>query len=96
MVPIMMAVLDPTARAQARDIPIASRLDNLKGKVLGILWNTKPNGDILLRRIQERLSERFHLSDTIWRQKSRAAIPGTDIIKEFADTVDAVINGPGD
>jgi hypothetical protein len=96
MNPITMAVLDPTARAQARDIPIASRADNLNNKVLGIIWNTKPNGDILLRRIQERLSERFHLSDTIWRQKSGAAMSGGDIIREFGETVDAVINGPGD
>jgi hypothetical protein len=96
MIPETVAVLYPTASAQAGDMPIALRLDDLNGKVLGFLWNTKPNGDILLRRIQERLSERFHLNDAIWRQKPGAAMSGGQIIKEFSETVDAVVNAVGD
>ena len=96
MTPETVAVLYPTARAKARDVPIAPRLDDLNGKVLGLLWNTKPNGDILLRRIQERLAERFKLSNTVWRQKPGAAMSAGNIIKEFSETVDAVINALGD
>jgi len=96
MIPEMVAVFDPTAEGRARAIPIASRPDNLNHKVLGVIWNTKPNGDILLRRILERLSERFHLSGTIWRQKPGAAMSGGDIINEFGETADAVLIGPGD
>ena len=96
MVPEMVAVLYPTAGSKARDIPIAPRLDDLTGKVLGLLWNTKPNGDILLRHIEQRLSERFRLSNRVWRQKPGAAMSAGPIIKEFSESVDAVINALGD
>jgi hypothetical protein len=69
-----IAVLCPTAGAQTGDMPIALRLDRLDGKVLGFLWNTKPNGDVLHQHIRERLAERFHLNDTVWRQKPGAAM----------------------
>jgi hypothetical protein len=96
MVSEMMAVLDPTAGAKAKDIPIAPRLEDLNGKVIGLLWNTKPNGDILLRRIAERLCKKYHLSNTIWRQKPGAAMSAGPIIQEFSETVDAVVNALGD
>ena len=97
MVERTIAILDPTARPRAKGVPTAPRVDDLNGKVLGILWNRKPNGDILLRRVKELLSERFRFGDTIWRQKFTASVPaGSEVIRELADSADVVINGQGD
>ncbi|MBI4338618.1 MAG: hypothetical protein HY680_01550 [Chloroflexi bacterium] len=39
----------------------ASRLQTqtLNGKVVGLYWNLKPGGEVALKRISERLAERF-------------------------------------
>ncbi len=69
------------------------RVHDLNGKVLGFLWNTKPNGDILLMSIKEHLSQRFHLAGTKWYQKEAVAVPAPEnIISGLVDNSDLVIN----
>ena len=96
MVERTITVLDPTVGPQAKEVSTSSRVDDLNGKVLGILWNSKPNGDIMLRRIEELLSERFRFADTIWRQKPMAGIPGTEALQGLVGKADFVINAQGD
>ena len=92
-----IAVLDPTAKPRAKEISTPPRLNDLNDKVIGFLWNTKPNGDILLLRIKEQLSRRFQLGGTSWYQKSGTSFPAdTAIIEELANTSDLVINAIGD
>ena len=91
-----ITVLDPTGRAGRRDISASPRLCDLNGRVLGILWNGKPNGDILLRRIQESLAGRFNLSGVIWRKKPAVDVPAKEILEELAREADFIINGQGD
>ena len=55
----VITVLNPTGRAGGRNLSVASRPVDLNGRVLGILWNGKPNGDILLGRIRDALARRF-------------------------------------
>jgi hypothetical protein len=92
----VITVLDPTGRATPRAFRQAPRLDDLNGKVLGILWNGKPNGDILLRRIQESLARSFKLSGVIWRKKPAVDVPAKEILRELALEADFIINGQGD
>ena len=89
-------VLDPVAKSASKEIPAAKRLAELKGKTIGILWNSKPNGDILFESIGELMTQRYHISNIIWRRKSGADIPGTEFINELAEEADAVICGQGD
>ena len=94
-----IALLDPTAEPTVTQVSMAPvpRVHSLNDKMLGFLWNKKPNGDILLRRIEERLSERFHFAGTGWHTKP-AAENSADAatIEELARTSDLVINALGD
>ena len=46
-------VLVLTAEANIKKLATNPRVHDLNGKVLGFLWNEKPNGDILLKRLRE-------------------------------------------
>ncbi len=95
--PKTIIVLDPTARPKVDDTPIVPKICDLNGKVIGFFWNSKPNGDILLLRIQEQLSQRLLPAGTNWHQKQVASIPAEDTaIHQLIDTSDLVINAIGD
>ena len=91
-----ITVLDPTGRASSKEFATASRLNDLSGRVLGILWNGKPNGDILLGRIQETLARRLGLSATRLWKKSAVDISAGALLAEMATGADFIINGIGD
>lgn len=91
-----ITLLEPAANTITKAIPLAKRLESLNNKAIGILWNTKPNGDILLRRIQEVISEKFGLSESIWRKKPLSDRAATYEIKDLALSAHFIINGPGD
>ena len=93
-----ITVLSPLAKLVTKQIPLASRLDTLDGKVMGLLWNNKPNGDILLRRIEEVLSSRFNLVDVIWHKKPKGAdvSASAKIIREFGLKADFIVAATGD
>lgn len=92
-----MTVLDPTGKASAiQEVAPASRLEELQGKSLGILWNEKPNGDILLSRIEEHLTRRFDISKVVWKRKSSGGRAPVQVLEDLARECDVVINGIGD
>ena len=97
MVTRTITLLDPTSKARDRKFKMASRPSNLEGKVIGFLWNSKPNGDLLLLRIKEQLSQRFHLSRTNWQEKPTSTVSASaDTIEELTRTSALVINALGD
>lgn len=54
-----LTVLDPRATEYGDGaIALAPRLASLEGKVLGLLWNGKPLGDVALRTASELIAER--------------------------------------
>jgi hypothetical protein len=91
-----ITVLDPTGRPSSRTFSAATRLCDLNGRILGILWNGKPNGDILLSRIQEALAHRFDLSATRWWKKPAVDLSAGKMLPELATGADFIINGQGD
>jgi hypothetical protein len=92
-----ITVLDPTAKPKVTNVPMAPRVRDLNGKAIGFFWNTKPNADILLLRIQEQLSQRFLPAGTNWYQKQAASIAAEDTtINELVNTSDLVIIAIGD
>lgn len=91
-----LILLDPTTddRPQKR---LATRPESLQGKVLGLLWNSKPGGDVLLKGVGAQLASKFGLREVIFRHKDRigsGAPPET--IQELVDNCDAVIISTGD
>lgn len=97
MVQNAIYVLDPTGKPRVKEVSSAPRVHDLNDKVAGFLWNIKPNGDILLLRIKEQLSRRFHFAGTRWHQKSGPAVSAdTAILEELARTCDVIINAVGD
>jgi hypothetical protein len=90
------ALLDPTAEADVREMAIAPRLSDLQGKRLGILWNEKPNGDVLLSRLQGLLEKHCDLGSVLWRQKGSAEKISTHTLEELANGSDFVLNALAD
>jgi hypothetical protein len=91
-----IAVLVPTAKAGVEEIAVSPRLQGLNDKKVGFLWNGKPNGDLLLLRIKELLSQRFSLAGTSWHQGRKMAEEDPIILENVIHTSDIVINAIAD
>jgi hypothetical protein len=90
-----IVVLDPRSRPDV-GATISARLASLSDVPIGILWNNRPRGDILLRGVGERLTE-THRIRPVHRSKLRVG-SGAPIeeIKQLSNEVQAVIIGVGD
>ena len=85
-------ILNPTAKSRVEEIKISAPAHDLNGKVIGFMWNHKPNGDILLLRIKEELSRRFKLAGTVWKHwEGGGSVPEASIIEEMASAADMVV-----
>ena len=92
-----MVVLDPTAPPRELRHSMALRLPDLRGRSVGFLWNSKPNGDILFARLEELLRQKFEITNAMYRRKPTASIPAeTLVLEELAASTDAVVVGLGD
>ena len=58
-------VLDPTSKAESKELQVQRRPIDLEGKVLGIVWNRKLGGDVFLDRLAQLLMERFQIFEFI-------------------------------
>jgi hypothetical protein len=96
-------VYNPTGAVMAERISkFAPRIDSLDGKRIGLLWNSKPNGDFYLNRVAELLSQRFPSSKIIKFYKTHAAETANPDKKSDAaldlivQNADVVISAQGD
>ena len=91
-------VLDPTSPPKNKETRAAPRLHKLEsGAKIGFLWNAKPNGDILLSTIKEKLSQRYHLAATGWYQKDGPATGAlAPVLSELAANSSLVITAIAD
>ena len=88
-------VLDPRGVPQQGAYDLARRPTSLQGATLGILSNSKPNGDLLLQAIQNELAERFHFSEVIYRHKGISS-PSSDDVMADLEKCHVVLNAVGD
>jgi hypothetical protein len=64
----------PTGAVMAERITkFAPRIDSFDGKRIGLLWNSKPNGDFYLNRVADLLSQKFPSSKIIKFYETHAA-----------------------
>lgn len=93
----MCTVLDPTVQIKAGNLPLAPRPKDWNNKTVGLFWNNKPNGEILLDRIEVLLKEEFNLAGLIKKDKPLAMTPASDmLLKELAKQCHLVISAIGD
>jgi hypothetical protein len=94
-----MIVLNPEGKAQtsAAKVPGLPRFPDLRGKVVGLLDNSKPNADKLGERLAELLKEKYGVSSVISRRKLTAQQGAPkEYLDELAAQADFVLSGLGD
>lgn len=92
-----ITLLDPIAPNNPSEKYLAPRLDDLNGKVMGLLNISKNGSDIFLDRVEELMRENFDLADVVRVTKPTFARPAPqDLITELADRCDFVVEGLAD
>jgi len=94
-----MIVLSPEGKAPttAARVARAPRLPDLRGKVVGLLDNSKPNADRLEERFAQLLREKFGIAGVVKRRKLTAQQGAPKAyLDELAAQADFVLSGLGD
>lgn len=94
IISVKWEVLNPEA---AYEIPVqntASRLSDFHRKKIGLFWNGKPNGDVLLNAVGKMLKQRFKTIEIVYYNLCIGA--GPENIKQMAGNCDGVIAAIGD
>jgi hypothetical protein len=88
--------IDPTAGSGKAKIAPAPRPMDLAGKVVGLLDNTKEQGEVILQTIAEALRERHGVARIVIRSKEHYSKPAADaIIDDIAKDVHVAIAAVG-
>lgn len=95
MTQMYMEVLDPRGVPVHEENELAERPHSMNEVRLGILSNSKPNGDLLLKTVQQTLEDRFHFTEVIYRSKNTSSPAPIDVLNDLAQC-DVVVNAIGD
>jgi hypothetical protein len=88
--------IDPTRGGSKAKLARAPRPIDLAGKVVGLLDNTKEQGDVILKTIGDALRERHGVARVVVRRKAHYSKPATDaLIDEMAKEVQVAIAAVG-
>ena len=88
--------IDPTAGGGKARIALAPRPMDLAGKVVGLLDNTKEQGDVILQTVADALKERYGVAKVVIRRKEHYSKPATaEIINEMAKEVQVAVAAVG-
>jgi DNA-binding ferritin-like protein len=94
-----MIVLSPEGKAQTSAAKVAAvpRFQDLHGKVVGLLDNSKPNADKLAERFADLLKKEYGVAKVISRRKLTAQQGAPkEYLDELAAQADFVLSGLGD
>lgn len=88
--------IDPTAGGGKVRIALAPRPMDLAGKTVGLLDNTKEQGDVILQTVAAALKERYGVARVVIRRKEHYSKPATDaLIAEMAREVQVAVAAVG-
>lgn len=94
------AMIDPTASPTGETVripPLAGRPDDLRGRTVGMLANTKKNAEQILDSVGALLRREYGVADVVRRKKLSIADPvPDDILAELVEQCDVVVVGVGD
>ncbi len=91
----MTILVDPTAEGLPAPALTASRLEDLRGRRVGILDNTKHNSEYFLAAVAEGLAERFGCEITTVRKKTYTKPAESAVLQALAGS-EAVVTAIGD
>ena len=94
-----MIVLSPEGKAPTSTTKVAGlpQFGDLRGKVVGLLDNSKPNADKLAERLAELLKEKYGVASVISRRKLTAQQGAPkQYLDELAAQAHIVLSGLGD
>ena len=93
----IIKVLVPSGRVRrVLEEPLLG-VGNLGNKVIGCLDNGKPNFNLYVETIKERLANEYHVSSVAIRRKPSAGHPAPDqIINELTSESNLILVGSGD
>lgn len=93
----MARLYDPTAATTRNITPLAARVADLNGKVIGMLDISKPQGNRFLDRLAERIQETYQPREIIRRMKPTFTRPAPEEVrKELEQKCDIVIEALAD
>jgi hypothetical protein len=88
--------IDPTRGGGKTKLQRASRPIDLAGKVVGLLDNTKEQGDVILETVAQALRERYGVADVVIRRKQFFSKPAAaEIIDDMANKVQVAVAAVG-
>jgi hypothetical protein len=88
--------IDPTAGGGKARIALAPRPMDLAGKIVGLLDNTKEQGDLILQTVADALRERYGVAKVVIVRKEHYSKPATaEIINEMAKEVQVAVAAVG-
>ena len=90
-------LVDPTTQPMEASFARAPRLVDLRGKRLGLIDDSKPNGKELLEELAELLKARYGVEDVLYHRKPSASKPAEPkVIERMGEECDYVIVAIGD
>lgn len=94
----MERIYDPTSGPVTGRLILAKRPSTLRGKRVAVLWNGRPHGDKILRRVLDILRERHGLEVGEFLKKPYIGnvAPAEYFDRLLAGRADAVVAGVGD
>ena len=88
--------IDPTAGGGKARIALAPRPMDLAGKTVGLLDNTKEQGDVILLTVATALRTHYGVANVVIRRKEHYSKPATDaLIDEMAKEVQVAVAAVG-
>ena len=90
-----MNVISPLGTTETAVKPLARRRATLAGCRIGVLDNSKPNADVLLGRVAERLAARVGAAEIRRWRKPGASRAATNL-EEIVAAADIVLTGSAD
>ncbi len=90
-------LVDPTTQPIATSFSGAPRLNDLRGKRLGLIDDSKPNGKELLEELADLLKVRYGVADVMYDRKPSASKPADPkVIAKIGQGCDYAIVAIGD
>jgi len=97
MIAPAMDILDPAGRSTAATRALASRPASLKGAVIGLLDNSKPNARALLESVARALRERFKAREVrVWRKPGSSEGARPAVLDEIAAACTVALTASAD
>ena len=91
-----LRILNPRLEG-AEGFQPAPRIPTLDGKVLGVLYNGRAGGDVVLEELLGLLKSKYNLAKVVFRTKPHAWVSApAEMFKELWQSCEVAITGVGD